>query len=306
MLGAARAFRPDAIVQSVASVHTGIMAFIAARLGVPFIYRIACDSDVNETRKTLLLPYERISYAYGLKSAELVICQNGYQVAQMDRLWPGKRLLRVANTIRAPHEPQQLHGRAKRSYVAWLGIFREQKNLPLLLRAAKALPEVEFRVAGMPCKSTTDEIRGVLNELSKLQNVRIMGYLRRVSIPEFLGRATALLCTSDFEGFSNAFLEAFAAGTPVLTREGVDPDSIIQRHALGYVARSEQDLIADVDRLSRLPAEDFDLLAANCRAYVEAHHAPRRAMTEVAEAVRSLIESRRSSSQTINRGSGEG
>ena len=48
-----------------------------------------------------------------------------------------------------------------------------------------------------------------------------------------------LLCTSDFEGFSNVFLEALAVGTPVVTRRHVDPDLIVLRHTLGASAEDE-------------------------------------------------------------------
>jgi len=289
MLAAARAFRPDAIVQSIASVHTGIMAHIAGRLGVPFVYRIACDSDVDGRLSTLLKPYERISYRHGLGSAGLVICQNGYQVAQMQRLFPGKPLLLIENTIRMPPGDAPPCERSGRSYIAWLGVFREQKNIPLLLRAAEALPGVAFRVAGMSYPGTDAETLAALAALETLPNVRMTGYLKRAQVPEFLAHATGLLCTSHFEGFSNTFLEAFAGGTPVITRKGVDPDGIVKRHHLGYAAESDADLIASAGRLSALPAGEYAALAGRARAHVMAHHAPRAAMQKVIRKIEEVV-----------------
>ena len=41
MLRTARKYNPDIIIQATACLNTGIMAFIASRIGVPFVYRVA-------------------------------------------------------------------------------------------------------------------------------------------------------------------------------------------------------------------------------------------------------------------------
>jgi glycosyltransferase involved in cell wall biosynthesis len=144
-------------------------------------------------------------------------------------------------------------------------------------------------VAGMAYAGTDAETLAAISALEKLPNVRMTGYLKRTQVPAFLGDATALLCTSHFEGFSNTFLEAFAAGTPVLTRKGVDPDGIVARHQLGHTAENDAGLIAAIARLSTLPAADYDALANRARAYVKAHHAPRAAMQKVVGKIEEVV-----------------
>ncbi len=83
-----------------------------------------------------------------------------------------------------------------------------------------------------------------------------------------------LLCTSDFEGFSNVFLEAFAVGTPVTTRRQVDPDSIIVRHTLGASAEDELALCKSVKTFWDMDANEYNALARRCQSYVRANHSP--------------------------------
>jgi glycosyltransferase involved in cell wall biosynthesis len=290
VLAAARTFQPDAIVQSCASVHTGILAYVARRLGVPFVYRVASDIDVDHRIATALNGYERIAYRQGLQSSTLVICQNMYQAEQLKRKFPDKAQLLIQNCIgiQGDAAPPRMH--REREYIAWLGIFRREKNLPLLARLAEALPAVSFRVAGIPQPDVDEKTLVALDKLRQLHNVHFTGYLHQADVPGFLGHATALLCTSDFEGFSNTFLEAFAAGTPVLTRKDVDPDLIVERNGLGCVADSERALADGIRRISQMQTAEFDDLAQRCRNYVEANHSPRAAMQKLVHAIGALID----------------
>jgi len=291
LLAAARAWRPDAIVQSTASLDTGIMAFIAGRLDVPFVHRIACDSDVDERLKLELKLYQRIAYRYGLRRADLVVCQNAHQAALFGRAHPGTPLHVQPSVLRLP--PGMPRPRDERNYVAWLGVFKPQKNLRLLYSTAKRRPAVEFRVAGMaPAKVDGDTMRD-LECLRTLSNVRFVGYKRRAEVADFLGRATVLLCTSHYEGFSNTFLEAFAAGTPVVTRKGVDPDSAVSNCGLGLVAEDDGQLADCVSELHEMSPARFGELAQRCRQHLETRHAPAPVLRTFVDALRPLMAARR-------------
>ncbi|MGH6876530.1 MAG: glycosyltransferase family 4 protein [Rhizomicrobium sp.] len=286
---AARAWRPDVMVQSTRSVETGIMAFLARRLDVPFVYCVASDADVDERYSIGLPGYARLAYGHGLRNAHLVVCQNSYQASQLRRSHPSMRIHMQSNIFQLPPKRTDPLPRAERSYVAWLGVFRKPKNLPLLHAVAKALPEMKFRVAGMPADGKDADTARGLESLRTLPNVRLIGYLRRSDVPDFLARATALLCTSHYEGFSNTFLEAFAAGTPVVTRRGVDPDSIIADNGLGRVADDDDRLPAMVRDVHNTAPARFDALARKCRNYVALHHTPAPIMQSFIDAVRPLV-----------------
>ena len=90
LLAAARAYHPDIIIQGARGLGTAIMAFIADQLGVPFVYRVVSDADVDERYKIGLRQFEQLSYSWALHRAAGFLCQNQYQRDQLAALFPGK------------------------------------------------------------------------------------------------------------------------------------------------------------------------------------------------------------------------
>ena len=289
LLAAARAYHPDIIIQGARGLGTAIMAFIADQLGVPFVYRVVSDADVDERYKIGLRQFEQLSYSWALHRAAGFLCQNQYQRDQLAALFPGKPIHVLHNPIAVAENVTAPLPRAERRYVAWLGVFRYPKNLPLLFRIAQELPNVEFRVAGMLSETADQSTIDAVNGLRHLQNVEMVGYVRRVDIQSFLSEATMLLCTSRYEGFSNAFLEALAVGTPVVTSRPVDPDLIVLRHALGASAADESALCRSVRAVWDIDADDYDALAQRCQTYVKANHSPTVKAGELIDALTPLV-----------------
>jgi glycosyltransferase involved in cell wall biosynthesis len=273
-LAAARVYRPDIIIQGARGVGTAVMAFIANQLGVPFVYRVISDADVDERYKIGLRRFEQLSFSWALHRTDGFLCQNQYQRDQLVALFPGKPIHVLHNPIAVAENVTTPLPRAERRYVAWLGVFRYPKNLPLLLRIARELPAVEFRVAGMLSEGADQSTKDAVNSLSHLPNVELVGYVRRIDIQSFLSEAAMLLCTSHYEGFSNAFLEALAVGTPVVTRRPVDPDLIVLRHALGASAEDESELCRSVRAIWDIDEGNYNALARRCQSYVKANHSP--------------------------------
>jgi glycosyltransferase involved in cell wall biosynthesis len=218
--------------------------------------------------------YQRLAYDYGMKRADAVLCQNRYQVAQFEQRLPSAPVHLIHNPFSIPKQLAGAMPREDRRYVAWLAVFRDGKNLPLLARLAKRLPHIRFRVGGMPEKRMSAAVGEAMAVLQSLPNVEMVGYVRRQDVMTFLSNAVALLSTSDFEGFSNTFLEAFAAGTPLVLRRQIDPDAIVAEKGLGFSARDEDDLAAALDRIWSMERGDFHELSARCMAYVREEHDP--------------------------------
>ena len=289
ILAAARSYHPDVMIQGAGGVHTAIMAFVAGQLGIPFVHRICNDINVDERCKLDLRFYEWIAYSWARHRTAAFLCQNEYQREKLAALFPGKPIYLLHNAVVVAEDAAAPLPRAERRYVAWLGVFRNGKNLPLLLRIAQELPEVKFRVAGMPERDADQSTLDAVNGLRHLPNVELVGYVRRADVQQFLSEATMLLCTSDFEGFSNVFLEAFAVGTPVVTRRQVDPDSIIVRHTLGASADDELTLSKSVKAFWDMDANEYNALARRCQIYVKANHSPTVKASELIAALTPLV-----------------
>ena len=274
MMAAARRFKPDVLVQGCRSTHTGMMAFVGGRLGVPFAYRAVSDADVPTVKTEQLTVLDQKAYEYGLRNAAKIICQNEAQRSGFAQWAPAKPVEIIYNPVGPRLDAPPIPSRSDRGYVAWLGVFRWPKNLPLLYRIANALPDVAFRVAGMPARDMDAETAAALAALQGLANVHFVGYLGRGAVPDFLAHAVALLSTSHHEGFSNTFLEAFSVGTPVVCPRRVDPDLIVTRNELGWTADADGDLPSLLARIIALDKAAFDKIRLRAQRYVASEHAP--------------------------------
>lgn len=172
-----------------------------------------------------------IFYKFGLKLSQGIICQNEYQYKQFKKKFPQKRITLIKNPF-VMKEKIGINPKAKRKYIAWVGVFQHQKNLSALYRIANQNLDLEFHVAGKNSSSIDGNTKNALDKLRALPNVKFVGYLSRTDILGFLSKAYALLNTSHFEGFSNTFLESFAVGTPIISLN-VNPDNIITKYDLG-------------------------------------------------------------------------
>lgn len=286
---AARAYHPDIMIQGASAVHTAIMAFVAGQLGIPFVHRIVNDVNVDERCKIGLRSYEWLAYSWARHRTAAFLCQNEYQREKLAALFPGKPIHVIHNAVVVAEDAPAPLPRAERRYVAWLGVFRYGKNLPLLLQIAQEFPAVKFRVAGMLERDVDQPTLDAVNGLRQLPNVELVGHIRRADVQQFLSEATMLLCTSDFEGFSNVFLEALAVGTPVVTRRQVDPDSIIVRHTLGASAGDELALSKSVKAFWDMDANEYDAVARRCQIYVKANHSPMVKARELIAALTPLV-----------------
>lgn len=282
---AARAYKPDVLIKKAFSVHNGVIALIASMLNIPFIYLVANDKDVDDRYKIGQNYFVIKSFKYAIQQSELIVCQNKYQYQQILERYPGKKLLLMTNPFYHNDNLPVIKPFIKRKYIAWVGLFTPQKNLPLLLEIARKLPEFKFKVAGMaPRKNPKIEL--ALKELKELDNVELAGYIKRNDIIEFLGNAYLLLNTSHYEGFSNTYLESFAAGSPVVARENVDPDQIIKNHKLGVSTSDNSEFPYAIRSLIREP--DYEMLTHRCREYLLKYHDVQLLCKKFEESIKSI------------------
>ena len=250
LLRSARKYKPDILIQATSGLHTGILAFVADKLGVPFVHRVSNDDDTDERIRSKITKYQLMAYRYGVARADLVLCQNRYQYDQVRQRYPQKNVAIISNPFDTTQPLPTIVPRKERKYIAWLGVFKRAKNMPLLLHVARELPEMEFMIAGTPHNRLNKETANAIEALKLLENVTFTGYLKREEILYFLAGSLALLSTSHHEGFSNTFLESLAAGTPVIAPSRVDPDQFISQNRLGMTTSNDKDLPGLIEKMS--------------------------------------------------------
>lgn len=110
-------------------------------------------------------------------------------------------------------------------YVLYVGNAYPHKNLGLLLRVAKLLPEKLF-----VCVGKEDYFYAELKEETKslkLENVLFVGFVPDRLLPTLYREAESYFFPSLYEGFGLPALEALAFGTPVvLARAGALPEVV--------------------------------------------------------------------------------
>ncbi|MDQ3678594.1 MAG: glycosyltransferase [Actinomycetota bacterium] len=140
-----------------------------------------------------------------------------------------------------------------------------RKRPEAFVKLAARVPAAHFWMVG----DAPDSIRAIANEIP---NLELLQPRPRAQLTALLERAVAVVSTSVKEGMPNVFLEAWARGVPALALSH-DPDGIMGRHALGFVAGDSVDRLAEMAAIAWEGRAQQASIAARCRAYVAREHA---------------------------------
>lgn len=163
--------------------------------------------------------------------------------------------------------------KTKRKYFLWVGRARPEKRPELLTRLAEKMPEKKFIVIGT-------------SNMGFPKNVHCIPEVQNKNMDTYYSRAIATVSTSESEGFSNAYIESWKNGTPVIALT-VDTDETICKHNLGFHSHTFEQLVRDVRR-AIANQKKWNIQSRNARAYVQAHHDITRQINEYKKLFRSL------------------
>lgn len=226
---------------------------VAGRCGVPVVAGIASDLDLRRASVIAALRVFRIREAQkrlrlnrghrALPLADALVAQTGTQAHEATRLW-GVEPTVIPNFWPDLQPPEQVS--VQSPYVVWVGSIKPVKRPDRLINVASGL-----RSRGVRCV--------VVGEIQDAQEGRALRAAADQGLLEYMGplgleatwgviaRATALVNTSDAEGFANTFIQAWLSGVPVLSLK-VDPDGIIDSQGLGAVVANEDDAVEVLSR----------------------------------------------------------
>jgi len=234
-----KSFKPDIFICKSPTSMLGIMSIICFLLRVKLVFMVTNDVIADNRYIKKQNKINQILFFFGLQFSHAIFCQNQYQFDLFKKRFPKKYIFKITNPFFSLSKAVISTSSIKREYVAWIGIFQYQKNLPTLLKIVLENPDIKFKIAGSESPSIDQKTKLALEKLKVCINVSFVDYLKRSEIPHFLSKAFVLLNTSHYEGFSNTFLEAFAVGTPVISL-GVNPDNILTKYNLGFVTDEKE------------------------------------------------------------------
>ena len=207
---------------------------------------------------------------------------------ETQRRWAKERYGREADVVANPVSVADLaHEMAGEGQFLWIGKAVKNKRPDLALAVARACPEQPFVMI------LNDVGNGLFEEIirDKGSNVEVVRSVPPDQLKSYFERARALLCTSDFEGFPNTFLDAGCFAVPVLSLS-VDPDGLVAREQGGVVASGNMDrLIEAVMTYARQP-ETARAAGRRWYDYVRRNHDFTERVAEFAVIIRKATEAR--------------
>jgi glycosyltransferase involved in cell wall biosynthesis len=248
---------------SCAGAQVGLAAMFCARRRRRLVFRAASDADCDPSR--LLVPYarDRWLYGYGLRRADAILVQSATQARALERHYGlASRVAGMLVDTPAPAEHRDID-------VLWVGNIRWLKRPDRVLDLAGVMPKAALHMVGGPLPGDEALYREIERAARAHTNLTFHGALPYAEAGALYGRAKLLLNTSEVEGFPNSYLQAWAAGVPVVTL--IDPDGVIAREGLGITAHAPEALAEAVDRLLNRQ-DDWRTASARCRAYMAREH----------------------------------
>ena len=271
LLSLLKSIRPDVIYQMVANANTGIAAYYARRHGCRMIWRITHDSSV--TRPELhgwrdRLPHrylERKFTQYGIRHAGIIVAQTDYQ-ARMLRETYGKSATAVIRNYHPVPRAETIR-KSEPVKILWVANFKPWKQPEVFIRLAEDLrdrKEVRLIMIGAPVASER-WFQDIRNRMAGLDNLEYRGVQTQEQVNALMAESHLLVNTSQHEGFSNTFIQAWMREVPVLSLS-VNPDNLLDDgSSIGYCASGnyhrllervknlldEPDRIQDMGRKSR-------------------------------------------------------
>lgn len=136
--------------------------------------------------------------------------------------------------------------------VLFAGRLAPEKNLPVVIEAVKALPDIEFVLAGDgPLRKEMEA------EASQHASLRLTGWLEREELIKEVDASDLLLLPSHMETFGTVALEAMARGKPALVAANAGIHTWPSLKEALFILDTEQDIAKVLEEIRQLPAETW-------------------------------------------------
>lgn len=262
---ALRSIEADVYVQRCAGVETYLVGRVAKRTGRRFVFMAASTQDCTDEliRRGQRLVYRM--YERGLWLTDRIVAQNETQQKLFEERWKLQ-----ATVLPSACRLVETDEASRDGSILWMGRCEPYKGPEAFLNLAESLPELPF-VMVMPSSVNPEYDANVRQRARSLKNVELHGAVPLHETEAFFQRAGLHVNTSDFEGFPNTFLQAAAAGVPLLSLN-VDPGGVLSSEGLGWCAGG--DAVALGNRVAELSEDETARkeYGERGRAYIHAHH----------------------------------
>jgi glycosyltransferase involved in cell wall biosynthesis len=253
----------------------GALIYLFCRAsGRKIVQALAGDPEIEpENMFGLLARWFYCIHAAWRRRADLVIAQTQFQA---ERLLAGWHIVAevVPNIVPVEPGPLATARPATPFRVLWVGMISPRKRVEWAADIARRMPQMEFVVVGGLAREAPGYYAAAQPQLVACPNVRWLGFVPYAQVTELFRSAHVLLHTGDgkHEGFPNVFLQAWAAGIPVVST-GVNPDGLLTQGGLGVCTVTIEEAAAALQELADEPARR-EAIGQRARAYAWEYHRP--------------------------------
>jgi glycosyltransferase involved in cell wall biosynthesis len=259
----------DVYVTRCAGGIVGYMQRACAIIRRPFVYMVAHDMDVSGDYAATY-PVDGTLFERGLRSADLVVCQNENQARLLDKRYHKQGCIVPSLS---PFELAEGLDHSNRKVVLWIARVDEWKQPELFVQLAERIPDQSFLMVAVESQVHPTQLDKIRKAAAIVPNLNVVPPVPFHESTKLFRQAAVFVNTSRAEGFPNTFLQAAASGTPIVSWV-VNPDDMLTRHEMGFCA--QEDWAGFVQSI-RLLCRDENLrmrMGSNGQTYVCKRHAP--------------------------------
>lgn len=242
------------------------IAFCCKMFGVRLIQFFGSDADMKKNNHGLSrsVRFNIELFRLGLKLTKYFVVQNECQRQQLMSQFKDKLSIVIPNIWERIGDYTAGN---EEKVILWVGNTRKLKRPQWVFEIAKSFPREQFIIIGG--KADKDVYDECIKLAKQSANVDFLGGLPFFEANQWFSKAKILLCTSEYEGFPNTFLQAWSNNVPVLST--VDPSDVIKEQKLGKICVDTMDFISSLKGI--LKASEYTVIQGTVEKYFTTAHA---------------------------------
>jgi len=274
---------PDVVVQRMTSFITGVAGLYCKRNSKTFVWictdnaapfkwhfwkqqmRLNGEFKVSPAKGGVLLLnafiYD-ISRHWGMKHVTYPFTQNEIQKHALKENF-SLNSHRMVSGHEPPKSVMPPEKKLANGIVLWVANLGPGKRPKKFIELARLARNSELRFVMIGGRADQSYIEAIFQD--KPDNLEWQGRLPFEEALKWFDQAAFFVNTSPQEGFPNTLIQAWFRGVPVFTL-GVDPDGVVERHQIGVVCSSVEEMNVELKELFSNRTE-YQIISANAMRY---------------------------------------
>jgi glycosyltransferase involved in cell wall biosynthesis len=269
------AFQPDVIFCHHALPNGWMLTQLPPTLQKPLI---TLDHDFDEIADCYHLPFRKVAVQSVADQSWAMLAVSNRMKNDLNQLFPKTRIQTLHNGVdplpdRLFHQcrPSELEGK---KVILCCALFAERKGIPILVRAFHQIssqhPDAVLRIVGSGPDETV--IQAAIAELNLSNQVQMVGRKPHAEVLQEMVWADCFALVGWDEPFATVYLEAMAAGKPVICCSDGGITDVLQDGVHGYTVPPKS-VEATADALDRMLSNEAQRtqMGQNAQRLIEQH-----------------------------------